>query len=189
MSIVDFTANLFHDPADLRSFVDDPDQALSDAGLADVTAEQVLDLLPTVAESMPPDHPLQAVVHSADPAAALAELDVDELVAEVHHHHHETQLIEKALGAAECRPGDDKDDGEEPAETIHIGHWDLVGAGDKALGDLFMPQIAEGDPAPVDVYPDRREDDERGDLGDDHAFDDGGVDLDVSAVAWGKAIE
>ena len=57
MSIVDFTANLFHDLADLRAFVDDPDQALSDAGLADVTAEQVLDLLPTVTESMPPDHP------------------------------------------------------------------------------------------------------------------------------------
>jgi hypothetical protein len=182
MSIVDFTANLFHDPADLRSFVDDPDQALSDAGLADVTAEQVLDLLPTVAESMPPDHPLQSVVHSADPAAALAELDVDELVAEVHHHHHETQLIEKAIGPAECRPGDD----EETAETIHIGHWDLVDAGEKALGDLFKPQIEEGDPAPADVYPDTREDDE---LDHDHPLDHAGVDLDVGAVAWGKAIE
>lgn len=192
MSILDFTTGLFRDPATLRSFVDDPDQALQDAGLPDATPEQVHDLLPLVAESMPADHPLQTVVHSADPAAALAELDVDELVAEVHHHHHETQLIEKVLGAAECRPGDDEDDeddGEEPAETIHIGRWDVVEAGDKALGDLFVPHIAEGDPAPVYVYPDRREDDEPGDLGADHAFDDGGVDLDASAVGWGKAIE
>ena len=188
MSIVDFTTGLFRDPANLRAFVDDPDQALQDAGLPDATPEQVHDLLPVVAESMPPDHPLQAVVHSADPAAALAELDVDELVAEVHHHHHETQLIEKALGAEEFRPDDDEDDDEEPAETIHIGHSDVVEAGEKALGDLFMPQIAECEPAPVDVYPDRREDDQPGDLGDDHAFDDGG-DLDASVVGWGKAIE
>ncbi len=180
MSILDFTTGLFRDPANLRAFVDDPDQALQDAGLPDATPEQIHDLLPVVAESMPPDHPLQTVVHSADPAAALAALDVDELVAEVHHHHHETQLIEKALGAAECRPGDDEDD--EPAETIHIRQWDVVEAGEKALGDLFTPQIVEGDPAPVDVYPERRE-------YDDHAFDDGGVDLDASAAGWGKAIE
>jgi hypothetical protein len=189
MSILDFTTGLFRDPASLRSFVEDPDQALQDAGLPDATPEQVHDLLPVVAESMPSDHPLRTIVHSADPAAALAELDIDELVAEVHHHHHETPLIEKALGAAECRPGDDQDDDEEPAETIHIGHWDVVEAADKALGDLFMPEIAEGDPAPVDEYPETREDDEPGDVGDDHAFDDGDLDLDVDAVAWGKAIE
>jgi hypothetical protein len=76
-----------------------------------------------------------------------------------------------------------------PDETIHIGHWDLVEEGDKALGDLFTQQIAEGDPAPVDEYPDPREDDEPGHLDDDHALDDGGVDLDIGAVAWGKAIE
>lgn len=49
MSILDFTTGLFRDPASLRSFVDDPDQALEDAGLPDATPEQVHDLLPLVA--------------------------------------------------------------------------------------------------------------------------------------------
>ena len=71
MSILDFTTGLFREPANLRSFVDDPGQALKDAGLPDATPEQVLDVLPVVAESMPPDHPLQTVVHSADPVTAL----------------------------------------------------------------------------------------------------------------------
>jgi hypothetical protein len=156
MSILDFTTDLFRDPVNLRAFVDDPDQALQDAGLPDATPEQVHDLLPVVAESMPLEHPLQAVVHSADPAAALAELDFDELLADVHRHSHQTQLIEKTLGPAECKPGDDEGDDEEPAETIHAGHWDLVEEGEKALGDLFAPQIAEDDPAPVDDYPEDR---------------------------------
>jgi hypothetical protein len=185
MSILDFTTGLFRDPANLRSFIDDPDKALDEAGLPDATPEQVHDLLPMVAESMPPDHPLQTVVHAADPLAALAELDIDELIADGHHHHHRTLLIEKVLGPAECRPGDDEDD-DEPDETIHVRHWDPVDEGDKALGDVFTPQIEEGEPEPVDHYPEDR-------LGDepvhDHALDDGGVDLDVSALAWGKAIE
>jgi hypothetical protein len=197
MSILDFTTGLFREPATLRSFVDDPDQALEDAGLPDVTPEQVHDLLPVVAESMPPDHPLQTVVHSADPVRALAELDIDELVADLHHHHHHhhhhhpMQLVEKALGTGECRPGDDEDDfqDDEPAETIHIGHWDLVEEVDKGLGELFAPQIAEGDPAPTDAYPDPRDEEEPGHARDDHALDDGGVDLDIGAVAWGKTIE
>ena len=171
MSIVDFTADLFHDPADLRAFVDDPDQALSDAGLAEATAEQVLDLLPTVAEPMPPDHPLQTVVHPADPVRALAELDIDELVAEVHHHHHETQLLEKELGPAECKPDDDED---EPAETIHIGRWDVVTEGDKALGDVSIPPIEDADAEPVDEYPD--DSTQADEASDDHAIAEGFVD-------------
>jgi hypothetical protein len=140
MSILDLTTDLFRDPASLRAFVDDPDQALQDA-----------------------------------------ELDADALVAEVRHHHHETQLIEKELRAVECRPGDDADD-DEPVETIHVGHWNVVEVAEKGLGDLFTPQIAEGDHAPDDSYPERRED-------DDHAFDGAGVDLDADAVGWGKALE
>jgi hypothetical protein len=57
MSILDLTSGLFRDPANLRSFVDNPDQALDEAGLSDATPQQVHDLLPMVAESMPPDHP------------------------------------------------------------------------------------------------------------------------------------
>jgi hypothetical protein len=186
MSILDFTTGLFREPGNLRSFVDDPEKALQDAGLPDATPEQVHELLPVVAESMPPDHPLQTVVQSADPVRALAELDVDELIAEVHHHHRETQLIEKELGPAECQPADDEDEVEEElAETIHIGRWNVVAEGDKALGDLFTPQIAEADPVPAGDYAELREDEP----GDDRALDDGDVDLDMGAIAWGKAIE
>jgi hypothetical protein len=186
MSILDFTTGLFRESANLRSFVDDPDQALKDAGLPDATPEQVHDLLPLVAESMPPDHPLQEVVHSADPAAALAELDFDELVADVHHHHHhETHSIEKALGPAECRPGDVEDHGRS-SELLHIGHWELVEEGDKGLGDPFTPQIQEGDPVPIGDYDDPPQD---GEPHHDHAPDDGGVDLHISGVAWGEAVE
>jgi len=42
------------DPASLRSFVDDPEQALEEAGLPDATPGRVHDPLPAVAESMPP---------------------------------------------------------------------------------------------------------------------------------------
>ena len=48
MSILDFTTALFREPANLRSFVDNPDQALKDAGLPDATPAQVHDLLPVV---------------------------------------------------------------------------------------------------------------------------------------------
>ena len=188
MSILDFTTGLFREPANLRSFVDDPDQALKDAGLPDATPEQIHDLLPMVAESMPSDHPLQTVAHSADPVRALAELDIDDLVADVHRHHHGTQLIEKELGPAECRPGDeaDEDDDGQAAQKIHIGHLGLVDKGDKGLGEPAAPRIEEGGQEPIDDYPDPREAD---DPGGDHAVDDGGMDLDISGVAWGEAVE
>ena len=185
MSILDFTTDLFRDPVNLRSFVDDPDQALTDAGLPGATPKQVHDLLLVVAESMPPDHPLQTVAHSGDPGRALAELDINELVGDPHDHHQQTQLIEKALGADECRLGDDVD-GDGSGQTIHAGHWELVEEPQKGLGDLLTPQIEEGDPAPVDHYPDPPQDDEPH---HDHALDHGGVDLDISGVVWGQAVE
>jgi hypothetical protein len=183
MSILDFTTDLFRDPVNLRSFVDDPDKALHDAGLADATPAQVHDLLPTIAASMPPDHPLQTVVASADPVAALQELDVDELSTDAHQHHHETPLIQKVLAAAECRPGDDDD---EQGQTIHISNWHVAGVIDKALGDVaddpLTPQVDEDHADAADHYPEPDSD-------HDHALDDGPVDLDISALAWGKAIE
>lgn len=182
MSILDFTVGLFRDPAVLRSFIDDPDRALADAGLPDATPAQVHDLLPVVAESMAPDHPLQSVVHSADPVGALGELDVDEMLADIHHHHHHTQLIEKALGPVECRPGDD--DG--PAGSIHVRHWDVVEQGEKALGELPALRVEESGQEPLDDYSYAGEDHHRI---DDHAVDDDGVGFDISGVAWGQAVE
>jgi hypothetical protein len=66
MSFIDFTASLFRDQRLADAFSDNPVQALLDAGLPDVTPADVQALLPTVAESMPPDHPLQSLVRPAE---------------------------------------------------------------------------------------------------------------------------
>jgi hypothetical protein len=200
MSILDFTTGLFREPANLRSFIDDPDQALKDAGLPGATPEQVHDVLPVVAESMPPDHPLQTVVHSADPVAALQALDIDDLIDEEHDHHHEVERMGKALGdpgeaaglqaaapSAECRP--DVDD-QPIADHIEIRSWGLRDQREKGLGDVvdnpLTPQI-EGEPVELtDEYPQPRDQDESDHV---HAVDHGLDDLDTSAVVWGKAIE
>jgi hypothetical protein len=200
MSILDFTTDLFREPANLRSFVDDPDQALNDAGLPGATPDQVYDVLQVVAESMPPDHPLQTVVHSADPVAALQALDIDDLIAETHDHHHEVERMGKALGepgeaariqtaapsSAECRP----DVEDQPiAEHIEIRNWGLSDEHDKGLGDVVDNPLTpenEGEPLePTDDYPQPRDEDQSD---HDHAVD-GGVDLHVSGVAWGEAVE
>jgi hypothetical protein len=175
MSILDFTTELFREPASLQSFVDDPEQALRDAGLPDVTPEQVHDLLPVVAESMPADHPLQAVVHAPDPIAALLDLDIAQLAAAVRDHSR-ADTPDKAVGDParevisvgdiECRPVDA--DG-------WAGKWDMIEEGDKALGgvvdDPLTPEI-EGDLAAYPAGPAQ-------DL----------VDTDFSPAAWGKAID
>jgi hypothetical protein len=183
MSILDFTTDLFRDPTNLRAFVDDPNKALHDAGLPDATPDQVHDLLPVVAESMPPDHPLQTVVGSLDPVAALQHLDFDELSIDVHQHHHVTSLIGKVLADVVCRP--EEDDGE---ETIHVGNWHVDV--DKAVGDVtddsLVPPVDDVDDQPADHYPEPEDDHVHG---HDHALDDGPVDLDLGALAWGKAIE
>ncbi|HET6731418.1 IniB N-terminal domain-containing protein [Mycobacterium sp.] len=176
MSILDFTTGLFREPASLQSFVDDPEQALRDAGLPDVTPEQVHDLLPVVAESMPADHPLQTVVHAPDPVAALLDLDIAQLAAAARDHSR-ADTPEKAVGEParevisvgniECKPVDDESD--------FAAKWDIITEGDTALGgvvdDPLTPEI-EGDLAAHPAGPAQ-------DL----------VDTDFSPAAWGKAIE
>jgi hypothetical protein len=175
MSILDFTTGLFREPASLQSFVDDPEQALRDAGLPDVTPEQVHDLLPVVAESMPADHPLQSVVHAPDPVAALLDLDIAQLAAAARDHSR-ADTPDKAVGEPardvisvgniECKAADDSD---------FARKWDIITEGDNALGgvvdDPVTPEI-EGDLAAYPAGPAQ-------DL----------VDTDFSPAAWGKAIE
>jgi len=199
MSILDFTTGLFRDPVNLRSFVDDPEQALHDAGLPDATPEQVHDLLPVVAESMPPDHPLQTVVHSDDPVSALQALDIDDLIAEAHDHHHDVERIEKASGdpaeaarlhaapSAERRLHEDDDS---IAEHIEVRTWDVTDQSDKGLGDVaddpMTREIEGADAEPADDYPERGEDHVSN---GDHAVAEGLADTDFGAVAWGKAVD
>ena len=116
MSILDFTTDLFRDPASLRAFIEDADRSLRDAGLPDATAEQVYDLLPMVAESMPHEHPLQTVVRAADPQAALQELDLDHVLEDLESEAHlqgkvkaegemDAGLADKAATGAQVRVG------------------------------------------------------------------------------------
>jgi hypothetical protein len=192
VSILDFTTGLFRDPVNLRSFVDDPQQALRDAGLGDATPAQVHDLLPVVAESMPPDHPLQEVVHSADLVGALRALDVEDLVADAHDHHREVQLIQKAVGGpdalsvhardVECLPQTEGFDHVVEA----IATWEPVTEVDKALGDAPddppepqvepAPQVGEDSAGPADHYCDHSPDLPPHELSGDHAIAEGFAD-------------
>ncbi|MGV0790605.1 IniB N-terminal domain-containing protein [Mycolicibacterium sp. XJ1819] len=197
MSILDFTTELFREPATLRGFVDDPQQALAQAGFPDATPEQIYDLMPLVAESMPPDHPLQEVAHAADPAAALRALDIDEVIADSHDHHRDVAQIEKAIGTPEtlgavgrtvvCGPGADP---EPSVKAISTTDLDTGATREKALGeevadDPLTPQI-EGAPELPDVeYPDVAVAHELVGDGLDEPLDEPQVD----SVVWGKALE
>ena len=173
MSILDFTTGLFREPASLQSFVDHPEQALRDAGLPDATPEQVHDLIPVVAESMPADHPLQTVLHAPDPVAALLDLDVAQLTAALRDHGR-ADVPDKSLG----EPAADQVISEADIECTPIDADDIVESA-KALGgvvdDPLAPEI-EGDlGASTDDY---------------HALPVEDLDdPDFSAAAWGKEIE
>ena len=173
MSILDFTTGLFREPASLQSFVDDPEQALRDAGLPDATPEQVHDLIPVVAESMPADHPLQAVLHAPDPVAALLDLDIAQLTAALRDHGR-ADVPDKSMGEPaadqvisvadiECRPIDD--------DAI----VDSAKALDGVVDDPLTQEI-EGD---LEAAPD-----------DYHALPvEDLADADFSPAAWGKEID
>jgi hypothetical protein len=176
MSILDFTTGLFREPASLRSFVDDPEQALRDAGLPDATPEQVHDLLPLVAESMPADHPLQTVVHAPDPFAALLEVDIAALAADLRDH---SRVVEPdksvgepaviSVGDIECKPIDTDDD------SLKAGNGDLVTDGDKALGGVVDDPLTP--------------ENEGEDAGYLESTADDLVEPDFSQASWGKALE
>jgi hypothetical protein len=192
MSIVDFTTGLFHDPANLRAFVDDPDQALRDAGLPDVTPEQVHAFLPVVAESMPPDHPLQSVVHAADPQAALQNLDVDEVC---------SLPADKALSDVGGKAGKSTDhatdngsgDDHVIIEPVEVGRWKQLSENDKGLGETADdPGAAPADDAYGKITDDPVTPEIEGGSGerdDDHAMREDVAEPEFSSSVWDKAIE
>jgi hypothetical protein len=177
MSILDFTTGLFRDPASLRSFVDNPEQALRDAGLPDATPEQVHDLLPLVAESMPADHPLQTVVHAPDPLAALLELDLAQLAADLRDHSRAVEPDKSvgepaviSVGDIACKPIDTDD-----VSSLKAGNWDLVTEGDKALGGVVDDPLTPENEGEGAGYLERAAEDL--------------VEPDFSQASWGKALE
>ena len=190
MSILDYTTGLFREPGSLRAFVDDPRQALRDAGFPDATPEQVHDLLPVIAESMPPDHPLQAVAHADDPAAALQALDVDDLVADAHDHHRDVALIEKAVGGPEgtvaVPPARCAASEEAPVVVVDVGAADPAEHGrvgsDKALDEVPDDAFT----SPTDESP---PDDVPGPDGEEDTVAEFIDRPDFDAVVWGKAVE
>ena len=188
MSILDYTTGLFREPASLGAFVDDPRQALRDAGFPEATPEQVLQLLPVIAESMPLDHPLQAVAHADDPAAALRAIDVADLIADAHDHHREVALIEKALGGPESfaapQPQCAAPQGEAgPVIVVDVGAVEPADVGsEKGLGGpLDAPSISDDEAAPLDDNPSIEE----------AASTVAGLleQPDVDAAAWGTTLE
>jgi hypothetical protein len=178
MSILDFTTGLFREPASLRSFVDDPEQALRDAGLPDATPEQVHDLLPLVAESMPADHPLQTVVHAPDPFAALLELDIAQLAADLRDHSRAVEPDKSvgdpsviSVGDIACKPIDT----DVVMDSLKAGNWDRVTEGDKALGGLVDDPLTPENEGEGVGYLEPTADDL--------------VEPDFSQASWGKALE
>ncbi len=173
MSILDFTTGLFREPASLQSFVDDPEQALRDAGLPDATPEQVHDLIPVVAESMPADHPLQAVLHAPDPVAALLDLDIAQLTAALRDHGR-ADVPDKSMG----EPDTDQVISVADIECTPIDADDIVDSA-KALDGVVddpLTQEIEGD---LEAAPD-----------DYHALPvEDLADADFSPAAWGKEID
>lgn len=192
MSIVDFTTGLFHDPANLRAFVDDPDQALRDAGLPDVTPEQVHAFLPVVAESMPPDHPLQTVVHAADPQAALLSLDVDE-VCSLPASKALSDVDGKTGKSADHAPDVDAGDDHVIIEPVEAGSWKLVPENDKGLGDTAdYPRAAQAQDAYGTITDDPLTPEIEGAMRDrdvDHAMREDVAGPELHSTLWDKAID
>ena len=197
MSILDFTTDLFRDPASLRAFIEDADRSLRDAGLPDATPEQVYDLLPMVAESMPQEHPLQTVVHAPDPQAALQELGLDRVIEDLESDAHLQGKV-RAEGEMDAGLAD------KSGAQARVGHH-AEGAGDgdrivivesvqpgKSLGDAtdtdedsvlahFITIV--DDPSTPEIEAAVEEPDE------DHAVDDEVDDAEDSQVVWGKTID
>lgn len=111
MSIVDFIAGLLHDPAKLRAFLDDPVEALREAGLPDATPDQVNELLPLVAESI---GPMESLV-------AQQNRELDDFCA---------PAADKEIGPAGA------DHAQVIVDSVRGGKWVSEGESDKALGPV-----------------------------------------------------
>jgi hypothetical protein len=195
MSILDFTTDLFHDPTNLRVFIEDGDRALRDAGLTDATPEQVYDLLPRVAESMPPEHPLQTVLDAPDLEAALQELDIEHFgELESGSYMHGKSKIDSELdeGMSDKALGDGAGDQVLIVEPVEGGKWRVTAEDDKGLGatadagqDLAEAEYIRiiDDPMTPEIEVEIHESD------DDHAVDEEGLDPEVSHAMWGKDVD
>ena len=104
MSLIDFTASLFRDQQLADAFSDNPMQTLRDAGLPDVTPADVQAMLPTVAESMPPDHPLQSWVRPAETSPVVGPEPVDPSVKHYYQLQPGDQVIDGVAGQTIMRP-------------------------------------------------------------------------------------
>jgi hypothetical protein len=196
MSILDFTTDLFRDPASLRAFIEDADRSLRDAGLPDATPEQVYDLLPLVAESMPHEHPLQTVVRAADPQAALQELDLDhvleDLESEARLHgkvkaegEMDAGLADKAAVGAQARVGHHAEGAVDENHVVVVQQGKGLGEATDADEDsarAYFIGIVD-DPSTPEIEAGVEEENE------DHVVDDEVDDPEDSPMAWGKTID
>lgn len=178
MSLVDFTASLFRDQQLAAAFNDNPVRALRDAGLPDVTPADVQALLPTVAESMPPDHPLQSLVRPAETSPVVEPQPVDPDVPHYYQLQPGDQVIDGVAGQTILRPDgtnvtlDSNDYILQPDEKVY-----LMQPGDQAIPGINGMVVQHPDGSVTDVGIDTTI------VHEDEGYDVGGSDPRVTTTA------
>lgn len=152
MSLIDFTASLFRDQQLADAFNSNPVQTLRDAGLPDVTPADVQAMLPTVAESMPPDHPLQALVRPAETSPVVGPEPVDPSVKHYYQLQPGDQVIDGVAGQTILRPDgtnvtlDTNDVILQPDEKVYV-----MQPGDQAIPGINGMVVQHPDGSVTDV--------------------------------------
>jgi hypothetical protein len=146
MSLIDFTASLFRDSRLADAFNDKPVQALRDAGLPDVTPADVHAMLPTVAESMPPDHPLQSWVLPAETSPVVGPEPIDPSVKHYYQLQPGDQVIDGVAGQTILRPDGTNDVILQSDEKVYV-----MQPGDQAIPGINGMVVQHPDGSVTDV--------------------------------------
>ncbi len=153
-------------------------QALLDAGLPDVTPADVQAMLPTVAESMPPDHPLQAMVRPAETSPIVEPQPVDPDVPQYYQLQPGDQVIDGVAGQTILRPDgtnvtlDSNDYILQPDEKVYV-----MQPGDQAIPGINGMVIQHPDGSVTDVGVDTTI------VHENEGYDVGGADPRVTTTA------
>lgn len=120
LNLVDFILKLFHDPGEAQQFIADPDQALRDAGLPNVSAEQVSAVAATAAP--------EVALGNGDPVAALQRAVAD-------HHSLSTPFVSHRVSAPETKTDLLANEGQVLSPDTGVDIVDVVEGDPVQLGD------------------------------------------------------
>lgn len=160
-NLIDFILKLFRDPDEAQRFVADPDQALQDAGLPNVSAAQIHAVAETAAPNL--------ALGNDDPVAALQRAVAD-------HHSIDTPFAMQRVIAPETKTDLLSSDGRAlTPETrldgpVDLGNTNVEGGGVVLGNDRVNEDFELGDDAGVDAVPELGDDDtvdEPAELSDD----------------------